>query len=477
MHKHDYSFRPEPAFEKGVFIPSAPRPVIADLDKWGLRDDVKFLRVLMRNPIESTGMLARTQDCVQGKMFGQKHATVANPDLIKHLFVKNHQNLRMNRVRQRVLKPLIRSGLIAAEGEEWKRIRHLLTPMFTPRHIRTFSEGMRKTIEREIEHSFQAGSEIKFTRTMLDVTYQVLSDALFSGEIDNVRKDQVMDFEKVLLSMGKPDPFDILNFPGFLPRFTTMRGMKALKRIWGRVGQAIRSRKARIDSGEEVPTDFLTLLLEAGDDEHAPLTIDEIQDQAVTFIGAGHETTSHGVTWMTYLLSQDPGNRAKVEAEVDALDIDNVPIDKWMDHLPWTLACFDETLRLYAPAPFVTRETTTEITWQDRTFSNNEAIMLNLWALHRHYDLWENPDGFVPERFFGENRKKISPFQYLPFGIGPRNCIGQRFAKQEAMIMAVLLYRKFRFDYVGDEPPWPRMRITLQAENSMPMRVSSREAV
>ncbi len=475
MHKHDYNFRPKPAFENGIFIPSAPQPVIADIEKWNIFDDVKFLRILMRNAIESTGRLARTQKFVRGKMFGQTHCTISDPELIKHIFVKNHNNLKMNRVRQSVLKPLIRTGLVAAEGEDWKRMRHLLTPMFTPRHIRTFSEGMRSTIDTQLPLIFQKGAEIKFTEAMLALTYQVLSDALFSSEIDSDKEDLLHAFDKVLMTMGKPDPLDVLNMPAFLPRVTTASGRKALKRVWKTVGKAIDQRHAKLQSGEDVPLDFLTLLLEAGDDEHAALTKDEIQDQAVTFIGAGHETTSHGLIWLTYLLSQDLKARDRVEAEIDALDMNGVPVDKWSEHLPWTVACFEEALRLYPSAPFVTREFTSDVEWEGTTFEAGEAVMLNLWALHRHYALWDNPDGFIPDRFFGEKRKQINPYQYLPFGIGPRVCIGQRFARQEAMIVAASLFKQCRFEYIGEAPPWPRMRITLQAENGMPMRVVRRE--
>ena len=475
MGKHNYSFRPNPEMKDGVFTPSAPVPISDELmDEWGFRDNVGLMRALMRNPIETTGVLSRRQECVQGKLFNQEFFTVAGPELIKFMFVQNHASLKMQRVRQLILKPLIRSGLIAAEGEDWKRLRHLITPMFTPRNIRTFSNGMRATMEREIPKSFKSRDEVKFTKVMLDLTYQILSDALFSGEIDGVRSGQIEDFEKVLLTMGRPDPFDILRMPEILPRLTKVQGMRALKRIWSRVGEAQRKRKMQMDAGDDVPMDFLTMLLEAGDDEHAPLTPNEIQDQAVTFIGAGHETTSHGMTWMTYLLSQDHVARDRVEAEVDALNLDEVPIDKWPEALPWTIACFDEALRLYPPAPFISRELTKDLSWKERNFKDGDQVLLNLWALHRHYDLWEQPDSFIPERFFGDNRKKISPFQYLPFGIGPRNCIGQRFAKQEAVIMVVLLMKKYRFEYIGNEPPWPRMRITLQAENGMPMRVVAR---
>ena len=474
MARHDYSIRPEPETRDGVFIPSGPLPVDGDIDNWGFIDDLNIMKALIRNPIEITGKLARSQGIVEGQLFRQKFFNVADPECIQFLFVKNHQSLRMSAPRQAILKPLIRSGLIAAEGADWKRMRHLLTPMFTPRHIRTFSEGMRKTITNEIPKVFGDGAEIKLTNCMMDLTYEVLSDALFSGEIDGDKDGQVKDFDIVLNSMGKPDPLDILGWPEFLPRVTTIKGRRALARIWNRVGRAQSDRRERMASGTDVPTDFLTLLLEAGDDKHAPLTPDEIQDQAVTFIGAGHETTSHGLTWMLYLLSQDEAARVRAEAEIDALDMDNTPIDKWAESMPWVMACFEEAMRLFPPAPFLSRELTRDLEWKDRVFKENETILVNLWALHRHYNLWDNPDGFVPERFLEPNKRKISRFQYLPFGTGPRVCIGARFAQQEAAIIAALLMKTYRFDYVGSEPPWPKMRITLQAENGMPMQVSER---
>lgn len=225
--------------------------------------------------------------------------------------------------------------------------------------------------------------------------------------------------------------------------------------------------------GEALPEDFLTLLINSGDAENAPLTPDEIEDQMLTFIGAGHETTSRAMTWMLYLLSQDTERRAKVEAEVDALDT-SIPAETWADHMPYAMACFEETMRLYPPAPIISRELTGDVSFKGHAFKTGDAVMINLWALHRHRDLWDSPDAFTTERFLQENRAAIDRFQYLPFGLGHRVCIGQRLALKEAGILIALIMRDYRFDYNSTAAPWPKMRITVQAENFMPMKVTQR---
>jgi len=149
------------------------------------------------------------------------------------------------------------------------------------------------------------------------------------------------------------------------------------------------------------------------------------------------------------------------------------------------MACFEETMRLFPPAPFIAREAIEEDVFGDVTIPAKSVLFLNTWQLHRHKTLWEKPDAFMPERFMDEARDKIDRFQYLPFGVGERVCIGQRFgvcigqrfAMQEAAILIALLARNYRFDYAGVEVPWPKLRITIQPENNMPMRVTKRPIV
>ena len=207
---------------------------------------------------------------------------------------------------------------------------------------------------------------------------------------------------------------------------------------------------------------------------HTRFTATQIEDHIISFIGAGHETTARALCWLVYLLSQDTKRRERLEAEVDALDIDTIPCEEWADHLPFTIACFEETMRLFPPAPFISREAIKDDKVDGYEVAADGVVLINTWQLHRHIQYWDNPSAFIPERFLLENRDKIGRFQYLPFGVGERVCIGQRFALQEAGILIALLLRRYRFDYAGDVPPWPKMRITVQTDNDMPMRVTRR---
>lgn len=474
MARHNYKFRPEPRFEAGEFIPPAPAPVEGHPEDWPMTEHIRSAVALSRNPIQATTRISRREPYVKASLVGSKLIVLGDPKMIKYIFVENAENYRLNPIRQAILKPILKNGLISAEDDIWKRGRRALSPAFTPRHTKGFSQTMRDIAEDLLPQIFDKEGEILLSNHMLKLAYLVLSETLFSGEIDEDIDEVLRDTSYFLMALGKPDPVDIFSAPKWVPRLTRMRGHGAVRRIRRMILRLIKSRRDRLIAGENIPDDFLTLMLKAGDSERDQLSDNEIEDHILTFIGAGHETTSRVMTWMFYLLSQDTKSRAQLEAEVDALDM-SLPPEEWADNMPWSMACFEETMRLYPPAPMIARQAIEADEFGDAVIEKDCNIMVNLWALHRHETLWEKPDHFIPERFFGDARKKVDRFQYLPFGMGRRVCIGQRFAMQEAAILIALTARKYRFDYAGKTPPWPIMRITVQADNKMPMHLSRRQ--
>ena len=307
------------------------------------------------------------------------------------------------------------------------------------------------------------------------LTYDILAETLFSGEIAGDPNDFAHQIDKLFETMGRVDPFDLLGLPEWLPRFTRLRGNQSLGFFRELVSNTIALRKERMEKGEDVPNDFLTLLLRAEGPDG--LSRAEIEDNIITFIGAGHETTARALGWTLYLLAKAPQERERVEAEIDAFFADggnDLPPQEWLAKLPFTRAAFEEAMRLYPPAPSINREAATDDTYGDLKIAKGTAVLVMPWVIHRHRLYWDQPDAFMPERFWPENRDKLDRFQYLPFGAGPRVCIGASFALQEAAIALATLLDGRRFDVLETTKPWPVQKLTTQPQGGLPMKVVRR---
>lgn len=474
MARHDYNFRPKPAYDGGGrFVPPAPVPVDYEGENSGLIEAIRSGFAMTRNPVEATSVASLTKPYARAEFFGTTLTVPGDPEMIRHCFVTNKDNYELHPIRQAILRPILDEGLISAQGESWKRARRLLSPMFTPRHIQSFSEVMRQATERELPALLDGADEVLFSDKMLELTYLVLSDTLFSGDIARETTSVLRDVAILLASMGRPHVLDMFSAPKWIPRLGRKGGERAVRRLRAMVRELCELRREERAAGRDLPDDFLTLLLEAGEGEDAPLTDKEIEDHILTFIGAGHETTSRALTWMFYLLDNDKDARSQMEAEVDRLDM-SLPAQDWVEYMPWSMACFEETMRLYPPAPIISRIALENDKFEDVHIAKDSSLMVNLWALHRNERLWAHPNSFDPARFYGEARDKIDRFQYLPFGMGARVCIGARFAMQEAAILIAHLVKRYRFTYAGQRSPWPIMRITVRPDNHMPMRVEKR---
>ena len=238
----------------------------------------------------------------------------------------------------------------------------------------------------------------------------------------------------------------------------------------------LRLKRMAADDGD-APNDFLTLLLRAAGPEG--LTMEEVEDNILTFIGAGHETTARALAWTLYCVANTPHVRDAMEEEIDRVVSSGAdPVD-WLDSMPWTRAAFEEAMRLYPPAPSINREAIADDRWTSPSgevveIPKDVTILVMPWTLHRHELLWQKPRAYMPERFLPENREAIHRFQYLPFGAGPRICIGATFAMQEAIVALGVLMQRFRFDMTEETKPWPVQRLTTQPANGLALRVRAR---
>lgn len=451
------------------FVPPAPRPREKPVGRF------EMMRVVYRNPLELWGEPSYNEPWVKVSWFGMKTIIANDPGLIRHVLVDNAANYPMSAIRQRVLRPILRDGLLTAEGQVWKRSRKAMAPVFTPRHIGGFAQAMRACSERFCERYKTSGTITDIAHDMTLLTYDILAETLFSGEIAGDPNDFARQIDKLFETMGRVDPFDLLGFPDWMPRLTRLRGQQSLGFFRELVAETMALRKGRMERGEDVPNDFLTLLLRAEGPEG--LSRAEIEDNIITFIGAGHETTARALGWTLFLLAKAPQEREKVETEIDGFFAQggrDLPPHEWLAKLPFTRAAFEEAMRLYPPAPSINREAASDDSYGDLKIEKGTTILVMPWVIHRHRLYWEQPDAFMPQRFWPENRERIDRFQYLPFGAGPRVCIGSSFALQEAVIALATLLDGHRFEVLETTKPWPVQKLTTQPQGGLPMRVVRR---
>ncbi|MEO0543055.1 MAG: cytochrome P450 [Pseudomonadota bacterium] len=439
---------------------------------------LEVIRTVMRNPLELWGEPSYTMTHIKAALFNETTIIANHPELIRHVLVDNAKNFDMARVRQLILRPILRDGLLTAEGDVWKRSRKAMAPVFTPKHIRGFADMMKARVEEFLDRYRGEEAVRDVAVDMTELTYEILAVTLFSDEVMTDGMDFADDVERLLSTMGQVDPLDLLKAPEWLPRIQRIRGRGVMAKFRNVVRRTMEERRSKMrDDPKSVQNDFLTLLLNAEGPDG--LSADEIEDNLITFIGAGHETTARALGWTLYCLANSPHELALILDEIDAVLADDPPPVEWLDKMPKTRAAFEEAMRLYPPAATINRKAIESETF---TFTNGETLEIDKdntvlvmpWVLHRHRDFWVNPNAFMPSRFWPENRDSIDRFQYLPFGVGPRICIGATFALQEAVIALALLLKEFRFEPTPGLNPWPVQKLTVQAQNGLPMKVCKR---
>lgn len=446
----------------------APYPRSQPLNRLGL------LLAIRRNPLGIWTERHFNEPVLAGRGLRGFGTFLADPAGIRRVLVDNAANYPKDEFQRKVLSPGLGSGLLTAEGDLWKRTRRTLAPVFTPRRVQAQAAAMQHVAEEAAARLARnrPGRVLDVSAEMTRLTYDILKVTLFS---DGLAGGDAASFSAALTryfdTQGRIDPLDVLDAPAFLPRIGAIRSRPALKFFEERVTAIVAARRALIEAGGDPPDDLLTALLAARDSETGEgLSEVEVGANIVTFIGAGHETTANALTWSLFLLSTAPDVLAALEQEADA--VAGLPFD--LAAVPMARAVVEEAMRLYPPVALISREAVEDDEVSGRAIPAGSLVAISPWVLHRHRLLWDAPDEFRPERFLPAAREGVERFAYLPFGVGPRVCIGLGFALQEAAIVLTALVRRVRLGYAGDAPPEPLQRITLRPKGGMPMVMTPR---
>jgi len=421
------------------------------------------LKAARRNLLEIIPRIATMQPMVSGRT-GKRWHMVMDPGAIRHMLLERLDDYPKSVVTKNLLRPAIGESLFIAEGAHWRWQRRAAAPVFSHRNVMNLAPIMAAAAERSCARIAAAGPRaIDMAEDMVRTTFDVIADVTFSGDgtfdADAVHKG----IDAYISEAGKVSLFDLLGFPDWVPRPGRMMSGNAVRQMKGVADAAVEARRARGPDG--VP-DLLDLLLEGEDPEtRRRMNTAELRDNLLTFIVAGHETTALTLGWALYLCAFDQEVQDRARAEAQALLQGRAAAGEDVADLPFIRMIIDEALRLYPPAAMVSRTAMADDTLCGREVKRGDTVIIPIYALHRNHLLWEEPDAFRPERF--SDRKAIDRYAYLPFGDGPRICIGASFAIQEAVIVLATLLSRFRFTPVPGRGPDPVMILTLRPEGGV----------
>lgn len=450
-------------------IPPAPRPRAKALGPFAL------LRTLTDNPLEAWTEAHFQQPIVTAGMSIGRVAVVSDPGAIRRVLMDNWSNYQKDWLQRRVLSAGLTGGLLTAEAQQWRTQRRALAPLFARRQVMNFTGPMLEAAHGVVERlSHYEGQTADLAVEATRVTLEVLERTIFSDGLGRDTEEIRIAMKTYFEQIGRIDPFDMLGVPEVVPRPGRRKLRPMLKLFEHTIDTIISTRRQkRTQDPGAAPRDILGLLLQAADPETGePLSEPEIRANILTFIAAGHETTANCITWSLYLLSRSAEWRARVQAEADR-ELDG-ELEGLADRLIDTRAVIDEANRLYPPITAISRQAIGDDVLAGQPIKPGTMIVIAPYVLHRHHTLWTRPDRFDPGRFLGGGREKIDRFAYLPFGVGPRVCIGATFALQEAAIVISTIMRHFTLQPVAGHVAWPVQKVTLRPKGGLPLIVNRR---
>ncbi len=407
--------------------------------------------------------IAVKQPMVSGKT-GLRWHMVMDPGAIRRILLEKLDDYPKSHATKNLLRPAIGESLFVAEGTEWRWQRRTAAPVFSHRNVQALAPVMTTAAEKCCDRIAKSGpAAVNMMDEMVRTTFDVIADVTFSGDDHFDAKAVHHAIDDYISEAGKLSILDMLGAPDWVPRPGRLFSGSATKQMKHVADQAIEDRRV---SGQRTTLDLLDLLLEGEDPETARrMSTGELRDNLLTFIVAGHETTALTLSWALYLCAFDQDVQKLARSEIQSvLDGRSATADD-VSQLPFVRSIIDEALRLYPPAAIVSRTAQVADTLCGREIRPGDTVMIPIYALHRSELLWDDPNAFRPDRF--ADRKSIDRYAYLPFGDGPRICIGASFAIQEAVIILATLLGRFSFTEIEGNDPDPVMILTLRPEGGV----------
>ncbi len=387
---------------------------------------------------------------------------VRHPDDIRDVLVTNADAFEKTHSAFDRLGQVLGQGLLTTDGDVWRKHRRIMNPAFAKKAILGYVPLMVKEAELLVARLSSQDGEVDIDKQMVDVTLRIVGRTLLGIDVAS-EVDRVGNAMKTFQTA--------LAVPGSIPKPLLWPIERRINRAKADLDDVIHKVIAARRAKPQAEPDLLQMLLDAVDPEDASVRLSEqeIRDELVTFLLAGHETTSNTLTWALYLLSQSPEAERALHAELA-----QVPDEKSPELLVYSEQIVKEAMRLYPPAYVLARKASRDTTIGQYKVPKGSEVVVWTYFTHRDARFYPDPTAFKPERFAAAEEAKLPKQAYLPFGAGPRACIGKMFAQVEATVVLAVLARSLRFKYARKKPPQPQPRITLGPAGGMPMLVTRR---
>ena len=393
-----------------------------------------------------------------------------HPDLIRQVLVEQAEKFHKPSLLKRAFRPVVGDGLLTSDGAFWKQQRKLIQPAFHQRQLAAYGEVMAMLALRMVE-KFEDGQVREIGAEMEKLTLAVVVRSLFGADLPG----EDGEFSECMLAVRDAATQRVsspLGLPAWVPTKRNVRERRALAKLNGMLHALIQTRRA----SREERIDLLSVLLAAADgDGGAPMSHQQLRDEMMTLFLAGQETTANALTWTWYLLSRHPEAEAKLLEELDRVLAGRAPALSDLPKLPYTEMVIREALRLYPPGPAFAREPIENVAIGGYDVPKGSIVMISPYALHRNERFFANPEQFEPDRFAAGWEERVPRYAYLPFGGGPRVCIGNAFAMMEARLILATVAQHYKLSLEPNEEVAAVQMVTLRPKGPVRMRLDRRE--
>jgi cytochrome P450 len=437
-----------------------------------------FLRAVRTNALTMWPKAAYHDMSASLDFLGRSNILLNAPEAVHHVLVGRPENYRRSRASVRILRPVTGQGLLLSEGDAWKLQRRTVAPALAPRvmamlarHVVIATQAAVGRLQATIRHRAAAHS-IDLLATMQSLALDIAGRSMFSLEMEHHGAAMRRLLNEFAERHAQPRLLDML-LPPSIPSPGDF-GRARFKRRWMGLIETILAERLRSPPPPE-PRDLLDLLRAARDpDSGVAFSPAQLRDQVATLILAGHETVAVTLFWALITLAQVPREQQALAAEARSVRLGAENATTALPGLVRTRAVVNETLRLFPPAFTMVREAIGADRIGDLTLAPRTVVMIAPWVLHRHHAFWRDPDAFLPSRFMPD-QPQPPRFAFLPFGAGPRVCVGAQFAMTEALLVLAAFTERFHIERVNDRPVLPTGIVTTQPDHPAHVRLTRRD--